>query len=82
VSPQLIVAVRPLQVAQLEYAVAIGSGLRATVRSTSVPDDTVDLSNTPSKRVKMMKFDPLSEAKRTDIYIGGTRESQLFGARQ
>ena len=82
VSPQLIVAVRPDQVAQLEYAVAIGSGLRATVRSTSVPDDTVDLSNTPSKRVKLMKFDPLSEAKRTDIYIGGTRESQLFGARQ
>ena len=82
VSPQLIVAVRPDQVAQLEYAVAIGSGLRATVRSTSATDDTVDLSNTPSKRVKMMKFDPLSEAKRTDIYIGGTRESQLFGARQ
>lgn len=79
---KLIVAVRPDQVAQLEYAVAIGSGLRATVRSESPAEAETEISATPSKRVKRMKFDPLSDAKRTDIFIGGSHQSQLFGANQ
>jgi len=81
-SAKLIVAVRPDQVAQLEYAVAIGSGLRATVRPGMTAGEGTEISATPTKRVKMMKFDPLSEAKRTDIFIGGSHESQLYGASQ
>ena len=81
-SAKLIVAVRPDQVAQLEYAVAIGSGLRATVRPGITAGEGTEISATPTKRVKMMKFDPLSEAKRTDIFIGGSHESQLYGASQ
>jgi hypothetical protein len=81
-SAKLIVAVRPDQVAQLEYAVAIGSGLRATVRPGITAGGATEISVTPTKPVKMMKFNPLSEAKRTDIFIGGSHESQLFGASQ
>ncbi len=80
VSAKLIVAVRPDQVAQLEYAVAIGSGLRATVRSGTTAEPEKEISATQKDRVKMMKFDPLSETRRTDIFIGGSHESQLFGA--
>ena len=79
---KLIVAVRPDQVAQLEHAVAIGSGLRATVRSGISSEVEQEVSAASQDRVKMMKFDPLSEAKRTDIFIGGSHESQLFGANQ
>jgi hypothetical protein len=79
-SPKLIVAVRPDQVSQLEYAVAVGSSLRATVRPANTAAKEEDVVETPTKRVKMMKFDPLSGAKRTDIFIGGSHESQLFGA--
>lgn len=79
-SPKLIVAVRPDQVAQLEYAVAVGSSLRATVRSGSSVTMKADFVETPSKRITVMKFDPLSDAKRTEIFVGGSRESQLFGA--
>ncbi len=81
-SPKLILAVRPDQVAQLEYAVAVGSSLRATVRPGIIAAADKELVETPTKRVKMMKFDPLSDARRTDIFIGGTHESQLFGVSQ
>ncbi len=81
-SAELIIAVRPDQVAQLQHAVAIGSGLRATVRSGITSEGAEEVSTTPTKRIKMMKFDPLSEAKRTEIFIGGSHESQLFGANQ
>ncbi len=77
---KLIIAVHPDQVAQLEYAVAIGAGLRATVRSGITATEEKELSETPTRRVKMRRYDPLSEAKRTDIFIGGSHESQLFGA--
>ena len=79
---QLIIAVRPDQVAQLEYAVAIGSGLRATVRSGISAEVEQEVSSASQNRVKMMKFDPLSEAKRTEIFIGGSHQSHLFGTNQ
>ena len=81
-SPKLIVAVRPDQVAQLEYAVAVGASLRATVRSGSSRVDALDLVSDTPQRVTVMKFDPLSDAKRTDIFVGGSREAQLFGGRE
>lgn len=81
-SADLIIAVLPDQVAQLEHAVAIGSGLRATVRSGITNERQQEVSTTPTQRIRMMKFDPLSEAKRTDIFIGGSHESHLFGANQ
>ena len=77
---KLIVAVRPDQVAQLEHAVAIGAGLRATVRSRTSAEIEQEVSAASQGRVKMMKFDPLSDAKRTEIFIGGSHQSQLFGA--
>ncbi|MCP4891765.1 MAG: hypothetical protein GY904_34895 [Planctomycetaceae bacterium] len=77
---KLIVAVRPEQVAQLEHAVAIGSGLRATVRSGTSATMEEEVSAASQGRVKMMKFDPLSDAKRTEMFIGGSHQSQLFGA--
>ena len=76
---KLIVAVRPDQVAQLEHAVAIGSGLRATVRSGASATLEQEVSAASQGRVKMMRFDPLSDAKRTEIFIGGSHQSQLFG---
>ncbi|MCP4888386.1 MAG: hypothetical protein GY904_17445 [Planctomycetaceae bacterium] len=76
---KLIVAVRPEQVAQLEHAVAIGSGLRATVRSGTSATMEEEVSAASQGRVKMMKFDPLSDAKRTEMFIGGSHQSQLFG---
>ena len=79
---QLIIAVRPDQVAQLEYAVAIGSGLRATVRSGISAEVEQEVSSASQNRVKMMKFDPLSETKRTEIFIGGSHQSHLFGTNQ
>ncbi|TWU31128.1 RcpC/CpaB family pilus assembly protein [Novipirellula artificiosorum] len=79
-TPKLIVAVRPDQVAQLEYAVAVGSNLRATVRSGGSPVDANEMVTDTPQRVTVMKFDPLSDAKRTDIFVGGSREAQLFGA--
>ncbi len=79
-SPKLIVAVRPEQVAQLEYAVAVGSHLRATVRSRASTVAQPELSEDDSNRVTAMRFDPLADAKRTDIFVGGSREAQLFGA--
>ena len=87
-SPKLIVAVRPDHVSRLEYAVAVGSALRATVRSaSSIPqNDFATQTNQDAKsateRITVMKFDPLSDAKRTDIFVGGSRQAQLFGAGQ
>lgn len=78
--PKLIVAVRPDQVAQLEFAVAVGSHLRATVRSHSLVDAEPEWVSSDSQRVTAMRFDPLADTKRTEIFIGGTRQSQLFGA--
>ncbi len=78
-SAQLIVAVHPDQVTKLEHAVAIGSGLRATVRSRITAMEEKELSETPTDSVEMRRYDPLSEATRTDIFIGGSHESQLFG---
>ncbi|MEO1616366.1 MAG: hypothetical protein AAFV88_10990 [Planctomycetota bacterium] len=81
-SAKLIIAVRPDQVSRLEYAVAVGSNLRATVRSAnSIPRD-VPMADSPddsTDQVTVMRFDPLSDAKRTDIFVGGSQQAQLFG---
>lgn len=74
---KLIVAVWPEQVAALEYAVAIESNLRATVRATS-GTDSQPTRDPAQRQVTVMRFDPLADSKRTDIYVGGSRESQLF----
>lgn len=77
-APKLIVAVRPEQVAHLEYAVAVGSNLRATVRSGRVDSTELVSERQPARRVTAMRFDPLADTKQTDIYVGGSSQSQLF----
>lgn len=89
---KLILAVRPNQVARLEYAVAVGASLRATVRAATplmdasrkpIPDAAIPTSpSSDSERVTVMKFNPLADAKRTDIFVGGAQASHLFGASQ
>jgi hypothetical protein len=84
---QLIVAVRPEQVAALEYAVAVGSNLRATIRSrtefvNSENANSIAESDSSSETVTMMRFDPMQDSKRTDIFVGGSRDAQLFQAGQ
>lgn len=80
-SAKLIVAVHPDQVALLEYAVAIGSNLRATVQSGQILTADLLPPPQPADRVTAMRFDPLADAKRTDIFIGGSKQSQLFRGR-
>ncbi|WP_372717894.1 hypothetical protein [Novipirellula sp.] len=77
-SPKLIVAVRPDQVAHLEYAVAVGSNLRATVRSGRVVATELVSEPQPAGRVTVMRFDPLADTKQTDIFVGGSSQSLLF----
>lgn len=77
-SAKLIVAVRPDQVARLEYAVAVGSSLRATVRSGRVVVPELVSEPQPASRVTVMRFDPLADTTRTDIFVGGSKQSQLF----
>ncbi|EKJ99235.1 hypothetical protein RBSH_05411 [Rhodopirellula baltica SH28] len=81
-SPKLIVAVRPDQVAHLEYAVAVGANLRATVRSGRVESTEVVSERQPAGRVTAMRFDPLADTKQTDIFVGGSSQSQLFRGRE
>ena len=81
-SPKLIVAVRPDQVAHLEYAVAVGANLRATVRSGRVESTELVSERQPAGRVTAMRFDPLADTKQTDIFVGGSSQSQLFRGRE
>ena len=77
---QLILAVRPDQVGQLQFAVATDARLRATVRPATNDSDLLGDATTEDQPIDVtsMSFDPLENAKVTQMFINGERQRVMY----